>query len=53
MSQRILWGQLGDIEKVNGTSPRLIEKVMPEAQKAIQWAKDEIDLAEEMDQIMF
>ena len=51
--ERILWGQLGDIEQVKGTSPRLIEKVMPEAQKAIQGAKDEIELTEETDQIMF
>ena len=39
--ERILWGRLGDIEQVKGTSPRLIEKVMPEAQKAIQGAMDE------------
>ena len=42
-----------DIEKVNGTSPRLIVRVIPEAQKAIDGAKVEIELAEEMDQIMF
>ena len=47
----VLWGRLGDIEKVNSTSPRLIEIVIPEAQKAIEG--DEIEFAEEMDQIMF
>ena len=46
----ILWGRLGGIEKVKGTSPRLIERVIPEAQKAIEGAKVEI---EEMDWIMF
>ena len=51
--ERILWGRLADIEQVESTSPRLIKKVMQEAQKAIQGAKDEIELAEEMDQIMF
>ena len=49
----ILWGRLGDIEKVYSTSPRVIERVILEAQKAIEGAKVEIELAEEMDQIMF
>ena len=51
--ERILWGRLGDIETVEGTSPRLIESVIPEAQKAVEGAKVEIELAEEMDLITF
>ena len=41
----MLWGRLGYIKKVRGTSPSFIEIVMPEAQKAIHGAKDEIELA--------
>ena len=51
--ERILWGRLGDIEQGKDTSPRLIEKVIPEAQKAIQGNEDKIEFAEEMDQIVF
>ena len=51
--ERILWGRLGDIETVKSTSPRLIERVVQEAQKAIEGAKVDIELAEEMDLIMF
>ena len=51
--ERVLWGRLGDIEQVKETSPRLIEKVIPEAQKAIQGAKFETEVTKEMDQIMF
>ena len=47
----ILWGRLGDIENVTSIFPRLIERVIAEAQKAIEGAKVEIELAEEMDQI--
>ena len=35
--EHILWGRLGCIEKVKGTSPRLIERVLPEANKAQYW----------------
>ena len=51
--ERILWGRLGDIQAVKGTSPRLIERVIPEAQQAIERAKVEIELADEMDLITF
>ena len=51
--ERILWERLGDIKRVKGTSPKLIERVLPEAQKAMEGAKVEIGLAEEMDLITF
>ena len=51
--ERIMWGRLGEIEAVKGTSPRLIKTVTPDVQKAIQYAKYEINVAEEMDQINF
>ena len=49
----IMSGRLGEIEPVTvkGISPRLIETVTPDVQKAIQDAKDEINVAEEMDEI--
>ena len=48
-----LWGRLGCIERVKGTSPRLIERVLPEANKAIGKAECEIELADEMNLITF
>ena len=48
---RNMWERLGEIEPVKGISPRLIETVTPDVQKAIQDAKDEINVAEEMDEI--
>ena len=51
--EHILWGRLGCIERVKGTSPRFIERVLPEANKAIEKAECEIELADEMDLITF
>ena len=39
---RNMWERLGEIEPVKGTSPRLLETVTPDVQKAIQDAKGEI-----------
>ena len=47
--ERIWWMRLGEIEEVNGTSISFIERVIPEAQKAIEGAKVDIELPEEMD----
>ena len=51
----ITWelGRLGEIEPVKGTSPRLIEMVTPDVQKAIQDAKGEINFAEDVEQVNF
>ena len=51
--EHILLERLGCIEKVKGTSPRLIERVLPETNKAIGNAECEIELADEMDLITF
>ena len=39
--ERIMWGRLGEIEPVKGSSPGLIETVTPDVQKAIQAAKEQ------------
>ena len=51
--EHILWGRLECIEKVKGTSPRLIERVLLKANKAIGKAECEIELADEMDLMTF
>ena len=48
-----MWERLGEIEPVKGTSPRLIETVTPDVQKAIQDAKGEINFAEDVEQVNF